>query len=108
LVETLVFSSDLSSKFSDYSSIQTFNESGATNFTALISDYQTAYSILEQDAGHILKENLQDRSVRAGLTLAGWKPKRNMEAQAVEWWSLDWEYASTPVTSGDISTNGND
>lgn len=105
LVSILLFWSDSSHKYSNYSSIQTFNESGATDFTALNSDYQTAYSTLEQDAGYILKENLQDRSVRAGLTLAGWKPKRNMEAQAVEWLNLDFEYASTPVNIRDTSTN---
>ena len=84
-------------KFSDYSSVQTFNETGASDFTSLISDYQTSYAALEQDAGNILKKNLQDRSLRAGLSLAGWNPRKDMEAQAVEWWSLDWEYASTPV-----------
>ena len=68
------------------------------DFTALIDEYQaSAYSALEQDAGHILKENLQDRSVRAGLSLAGWKPRKDMQAQAVEWWEFDWEYASSPV-----------
>lgn len=87
----------LSLKYSNYSSIETFNETGAVDFTSLISDYGTAYSTLEQDAGYILKENLQDRSFRAGLSLAGWKPKKNMQAQAVEWWTFDWEYAATPV-----------
>ena len=52
---------------------------------------------MEQDAGYILSENLQDRSVRSALSLAGWKPKKNMEAQATEWWQFDWEYANTPV-----------
>lgn len=52
---------------------------------------------MEQDAGYILTENLQDRSVRSALSLAGWKPRKNMEAQAIEWWQFDWEYANTPV-----------
>ncbi len=52
---------------------------------------------MEQDAGYILSENLQDRSIRSALSLAGWKPKKNMEAQATEWWQFDWEYANTPV-----------
>ena len=67
------------------------------DYTSLLTDYQDAYAIMEQDAGYILTENLQDRSVRSALSLAGWKPKKNMEAQAIEWWQFDWEYANTPV-----------
>ena len=52
---------------------------------------------MEQDAGYILSDNLQDRSFRSGLSLAGWKPGRDMEAQAVEWWEFDFEYGETPV-----------
>jgi len=63
----------------------------------LFDDYNKAYTILQQDAGYILTENLQDRSVRSGLALGGWKPRKNMKAQAIEWWQFDWEYAQTPV-----------
>lgn len=52
---------------------------------------------MEQDAGYILSSNLQDRSFRSGLSLAGWKPGRDMEAQAAEWWEFDFEYGETPV-----------
>lgn len=91
---------NLTNTYSNYSSIQTFNETGVVNFTDLIDDFENnAYSILEQDAGYILTEDLQDRSVRSGLSLAGWKPgRRDMEAQAVEWWEWDWEYAFSPVS----------
>lgn len=57
-----------------------------------------AYSIIEQDAGNILLENLQDRSFRAALSLAGWRPMGDAQAQAVEWDQLDSEYAQTPVS----------
>lgn len=91
---------DLTNTYSNYSSIETFNETGAVDFTNVIDDFQNnAYSILEQDAGYILTNDLQDRSVRSGLSLAGWKPRRNdMKAQAVEWWEWDWEYAFSPVS----------
>ena len=52
---------------------------------------------MEQDAGYILSNNLQDRSFRSGLRLAGWNPGTDMEAKAVEWWEFDFEYGSTPV-----------
>lgn len=90
---------NLSNTYSDYDSIATFNETGATNFTGLLDDFEDAYSKLEQDAGHILTQNLQDRSVRSGLSLAGWKPGKDSAAQAVEWWEFDWEYASNPEQS---------
>jgi polyamine oxidase len=64
----------------------------------LFNDYNKAYTTLQQDAGYILTENLQDRSVRSGFSLAGWKPRKDMKAQAVEWWQFDWEYAQTPVS----------
>ena len=37
--------------------------------------------------------------MRAGISLAGWKPKKNMAAQAVEWWMWDWETSSTTEES---------
>ena len=85
-------------RYSDYDSISTFNETGAVNFTDKLGEYEDAYSTLEQDAGYILSQNLQDRSTRSGLSLAGWKPKKDAAAQAVEWWEFDWEYAFSPVS----------
>lgn len=68
------------------------------DFTDLIDNYEgDPYSTVEQDAGYILSDNLQDRSFRSGLSLAGWKPGNDMEAQAVEWWEFDWEYGQSPV-----------
>lgn len=90
---------DYERRYSDYSSIATYNETGAVNFTSLLDDYEDAYADLEQDAGYILTQNLQDRSVRSGLSLAGWKPGKDAASQAVDWWEFDWEYASPPVYS---------
>ena len=89
---------NLTNTYSNYSSIETFDESGAVDFTDLITEFEDdPYSTLEEDAGYILVDNLQDRSVRSGLSLAGWKPKQDKQAQAVEWWEWDFEYAYTPV-----------
>lgn len=59
--------------------------------------FEEAYAIVEQDSGIILKENLQDRSFRAGLRLADYDPSRDPEAAAWEWYLMDFEYAQTPV-----------
>lgn len=53
--------------------------------------------MVELDSGVILNENLQDRSFRAGLSLADYKPARDPEAAAWEWYEMDFEYAQTPV-----------
>lgn len=79
--------------------IETFDETEAADYTDLLDDYETDYSTLEQDAGYILTDNLQDRSVRSGLSLAGWNPGKDPSAQAAEWWEFDWEYPSSPEQS---------
>jgi len=79
---------NLENAYSNYSSILTYNETGAVDYTYLFDDFENAYTETEQSAGYILSENLQDRTARAGLSLSGWKPKLSdnpMAAQAVEW-----------------------
>ncbi|KAF1954940.1 polyamine oxidase [Byssothecium circinans] len=90
---------NISNTPSDYRSILTYNETGPVDFTSLLDDFEDAYTSAEQHAGTILSENLQDLSFRAGLYQAGWKPKRNMAAQAVEWWEWDWETSFPPEES---------
>jgi len=97
---TLAKKYNLSNTYSDYSSILTYDETGAVDYTKLLDEtYEDAYAIVEQDAGTILSHNLQDRSYRVGLSLADWKPKKNMQQQAVEWWEFDWEYSYSPEQS---------
>ncbi|KAI1338251.1 amine oxidase [Xylariaceae sp. FL0016] len=86
--------------YSNYSSILTYDEGGAANYADLLDEFEDAYAVAEQDAGSILTDNLQDTSTRAGFSLAGWKPKKDMHAQAVEWWEWDWETAWPPEQSG--------
>ena len=98
---------NLTNEYSNYSDIQTFDETGAVDYTDLIDEFEDdPYSTLEQDAGYILLDNLQDRSVRSGLSLAGWKPKNDSHAQAVEWWEWDFEYAFSPVVDVLNGENG--
>ena len=77
----------LNNTYSNYSSILTYNETGYTDFSALLDEYENKFETASELAGTILKENYQDMTVRSGLSLADWKPKRDdMTAQAVEWW----------------------
>ncbi|RDL37527.1 Amine oxidase [Venustampulla echinocandica] len=89
----------LQNKYSNYSSIQTYDENGATDYAARLDDYENAYSTVEQDAGTILTQTYQDRTMRTGLSIADWKPKKNMQKQAAEWWEFDWEYTYSPDQS---------
>jgi polyamine oxidase len=86
--------------FSNYSSILTYDETGYSDYSSLLDTYGDKYSTAAADAGIILAENLQDTSFRAGISLTGWKPKKNMHAQAVEWWNWDWEAGYPPEESG--------
>ena len=65
---------------------------------AKLDDFDAGYGTVEYDSGVILSENLQDRSFRAGLQLAGYNPIGDAEAQAWEWYEMDFEYAQTPVS----------
>lgn len=88
---------NLISTFSNLSSIQTYSENGQVDYLAKLDDFEEGYAYVELDSGMILSENLQDRSFRAGLNLAGYKPGLDPEASAWEWYSMDFEYAQTPV-----------
>ncbi|KAM3542083.1 hypothetical protein ARSEF1564_005039 [Beauveria bassiana] len=90
----------LKNTFSNYSSILTYNETGASDYTHLLDEYSEAYEKASANAGRLLAENLQDQTARAGLALSGWNPKHSdMAAQAVEWWNWDWESAVSPEQS---------
>lgn len=46
-------------------------------------------SRMAAEAGELLVDNIQDRSIREGLALVGWKPNQRtypQAADAVEWW----------------------
>ena len=90
-------------RYSNYSSIQTFNASGPHDYTNLLNvGFENAYSTLEEDAGYILTQNLQDRSVRTGLRISGWNEQQSPEKQATSWWEFDWEYAQSPDESSQL------
>lgn len=78
----------LKNVYSDYDSILTYNASGYADYSDLIDACYDAISKVNVEAGRMLKENIQDRSARTGLAMAGWSPKHtDMEAQAAELWN---------------------
>ncbi|KAL9058816.1 MAG: hypothetical protein Q9162_001540 [Coniocarpon cinnabarinum] len=93
---------NLTNTYSNYSDILTYNETGFTDYAYLFDEYEDAYSIVEQDAGTILSENLLDQNAATAFTLAGWQPRRDMARQAVDWWQWDWEWAFPPTETSQV------
>lgn len=90
---------NISNVYSDYDSILTYDETGASNYTNILSEYDDASAVAVADSGYILAENLQDTSARTGLSLAGWRPNGDMKMAAVEWWNWDWDGIYSPDQS---------
>lgn len=86
----------------------TYNETGYTDFSGLFDEYETAYGKAAAKAGRYLVQNLQDQTMRAGLSLAGWNPKHDdMKRQTVEWW--EWgEFSRLTVTIRVLDTETGD
>jgi polyamine oxidase len=54
------------------------------DFSDLLDTLDDDYTQMEADTGYCLMNNIQDYSVRSGLSMADWKPKKDPQAQAIE------------------------
>ncbi|KAI0010193.1 amine oxidase [Xylariaceae sp. FL0662B] len=98
---TLAKKHGVANTYSNYSNISTHDGGGAADFGHDLFDaMDAAYGAAEREAGYVLTGNLQDTSMRAAYGMAGWKPRQDMRAQALEWWDWDWETAWSPEQSG--------
>ncbi|KAL3417463.1 N1-acetylpolyamine oxidase [Phlyctema vagabunda] len=93
---TLAKKYKIANHFTNISSVMTFDDSGRADFGTKFEEFDAGYDIAEYEAGVILTDNLQDRSLRSGFNLAGYKPKGDAQAMAVEWYNMDFEYAQIP------------
>ncbi|ETS81188.1 hypothetical protein PFICI_06190 [Pestalotiopsis fici W106-1] len=90
---------NIKNHYSNLSSISTYNESGAANFSSELPEFEGFLDRLAVEAGELLTDNIQDRTIREGLSLIGWKPEQRANpaaAEAVEWFMYDGEQAATP------------
>ncbi|KAI9795104.1 MAG: hypothetical protein M1816_000126 [Peltula sp. TS41687] len=92
----------LANTYSDYSSLKTFDASGATDYTKIAEEYGNANSAAFAKAGAALKTNVQDRTFRDALRQEGWDPTGDPKKKAIEWYLFDFEYAKTPEQSSHI------
>lgn len=88
----------------DLLSLETF---GPVDYISKLDDFETAYELVEREAGSIVSDNLQDRSFAAALRIAGWNPTSDPQAEAIEWYETDYEYAETPDVSSEEFTIAN-
>lgn len=89
----------LNNTYSNYSLIETFDKDGPTDYTDLIDDVDTAETLMQANTGEFITNNIQDYSVRCGMSMAGWNPGKDPKRQAAEWWVWDWEYSWQPELS---------
>ncbi|KAG8168411.1 hypothetical protein KVR01_001160 [Diaporthe batatas] len=90
---------NISSRESNFSRILTYNQSGLSDFESEIEEYENAFFRMTQEAGELLTDNIQDKTIREGLVHVGWQPDQRDDpaaADAVEWWLYDGEQAYTP------------
>lgn len=93
----------MSNTYSNYSSILTYNETGYTDYSDLLDQFDDVYDAAGQTAGELLRGNIQDQTGRTGLAVAGWRPRVNdMTAQAVEWWTWGESSIGGLLISSDI------
>lgn len=90
---------NVSNVYSDYDSLATYDETGASDYAGVLAEYDDASATAYADAGYYLTENLQDPAARVGLALAGWTPAGDMKKAAVEWWNWDWDGSYAPDQS---------
>lgn len=62
---------------------------------------------MEYNTGEFITNNIQDYSVRSGLSIAGWRPGKDAQRQAIEWWFFDWEYSWQPEVSAALYSVAN-
>lgn len=90
---------EIANQESNFSRILTYNESGLSDFESEIEEYEDAFFRMTQEAGELLTDNIQDKTIREGLMHVGWVPDQRdypAAADAVEWWLYDGEQAYTP------------
>ncbi|RSL55939.1 hypothetical protein CEP53_006935 [Fusarium sp. AF-6] len=86
--------------YSDYDSLLTYDQDGPADYSDAFEEFDEKFDKATKDAGYIQTDNLQDTSVRAGLSLAGWKPRQDPYKQVADWWGWDFETAYPPEQSG--------
>ncbi|KAJ5393288.1 uncharacterized protein N7487_010929 [Penicillium crustosum] len=105
-IHTLAKKNNIITLETDQDNTTYFDDKGPADYEYAIREFTDAVHKVTIDAGSLLKDNLQDRSFRAGLRLQGWDPaKDDSYRQTAEWWLFDGEFVYTPSESSEIFTS---
>ncbi|KAF3490815.1 polyamine oxidase [Arthroderma uncinatum] len=81
----------------DYKNKMTYDKTGNKDYSKVMDNFAAAMRRVVVQAGSSLKENVQDKTLRAALRLVGWNPAPdNSHAQLAEWFGCDFESSYTP------------
>ncbi|KAF2464918.1 putative flavin-containing polyamine oxidase [Lindgomyces ingoldianus] len=100
-IYTLAQKYNLTNHVSDFTSLELFSETGSDGFISTLADFEILYSKVEENAGSIISENIQDRSLRAGLQSQGWYPT-SPNMLAAEFYFIEYELAQTADVSSEL------
>ncbi|KAH7116903.1 putative flavin-containing polyamine oxidase [Dendryphion nanum] len=101
-IYTLAQKYNLTYQLSNLTSLETYTHDGPSDYWHVLEHFETIWEKVESDAGAILVDNLQDRSLRAGLRRAGWDPKGDPIKLLAEWYAVESELAHTAEESSQL------
>jgi polyamine oxidase len=88
---------NIANHVSNFSSLMTYNETGQVDFLDKLVEFDTAYSSVQQSVARSSNKKGQDEDLRSALKVAGYNPDKDPQAQAIDWFRTDYEYAQSSV-----------
>ncbi|EEQ30114.1 putative sarcosine oxidasee (formaldehyde-forming) [Microsporum canis] len=102
-IYTLAKKYDIRALKTDYENKTTYDKTGKKDFSSVIANAAAAMQKVVVQAGSLLKENVQDKTLRAALRFVDWNPApNNAHAQFADWFSSDFESSFTPEENSAI------
>ncbi|KAF8527029.1 amine oxidase [Hysterangium stoloniferum] len=103
---TLALKHNLTTVFSDFDSLATFDNHGPVNMVKELNAFSDAFSAYLAAAGGRVLEQQGDLTARTGLSVSGYKPRTSLD-DAAEYFTFDFEYAQAPEDSSFIASAEN-
>lgn len=72
-------------RYSNYTNMTTYDETGENDYMYLFNEIEEAYLAYEQEAGFVITDNLLDTSVRGMMRDAGWNQDRDSHKAVIDW-----------------------
>ncbi|KAF8527027.1 amine oxidase [Hysterangium stoloniferum] len=105
-IYTLALKDNLTSVFSNFSDLATFDNHGPVNMDKELNALDDAFSAYLAAAGERILNQQGDLTARAGLSVSGYKPRTSLD-DAAEYFTFDFEFAEPPEDSSFIASAEN-